>query len=75
MSKRIRHRHQRKRLYYRIVRPNGTEQVISAGQFIANVAAGNLIRDSSDMRLARPRKWLEFSADQKTRELIFRSPR
>jgi hypothetical protein len=75
MSKRIRHRHQRKRLYYRVIRPNGTEQTISAGQFIAGVAAGNLIRDSNDMRLARVRKWLEFSVDRKTRELIFRSAR
>jgi hypothetical protein len=75
MSKRIRHRHQRKRLYYRVVRPNGTEQTISAGQFIVNVAAGNLIRDSNDMRLARPRKGLEFSVDRKTRESIFRSAR
>jgi hypothetical protein len=75
MSKRIRHRHQRKPLYYRVIRPNGTQQVISATQFIAGVVSGNLIRDGNDMRLARPRKGLEFSVDQQTRELIFRSAR
>jgi hypothetical protein len=73
MSKRIRHRHQRKRLYYRIIRPSGTEFVISATQFIAAVAAGNLVRDSNDMRLARVRKCLRLTIDPKTGELIFRS--
>jgi hypothetical protein len=73
MSKRIRHRHQRKRLYYRIIRPSGIEFVISATQFVAGVAAGNLVPDSNDTRLARVHKCLRLTIDPKTGELIFRS--
>jgi hypothetical protein len=75
MSRRVRNRQQRSRRYYRVIRPDGTRTVISAGQFMANVAAGNLIRDSSDMRLARPRKRLKFTIQRKTGELIFHSSR
>jgi hypothetical protein len=75
MSRRVRNRQQRSRLYYRVIRPDGTRTVISAGQFMANVSAGNLIRDSNDMRLARPRKLLKFTRERKTGELIFYSAR
>ena len=75
MSKRIRHRHQRKRTYYRVVRPDGLYDIVSATQFMANLAAGNLIRDKDDHRLARPRKWLNFDIDKQTGELRFHSTR
>src|SRR5215831_8166673 len=73
MSKRIRHRHQRMRLYYRVIRPSGTVTVISAAQFNANVAAGNLIPDKNDRRLARVLRRLTFTTDRATGQLIFRS--
>ena len=69
MSKRIRHRHQRSRTYYRVLRSDGIYDIVSATQFIANIAAGNLIRDRNDPRLARPRKWLSFKIDERTGEL------
>jgi hypothetical protein len=75
MSKRIRNRHQRSRTYYRVVRPDGIYDIVSATQFIANVAAGNLIRDRNDPRIARPRKWLSFKIDKQTGELSFHSRR
>jgi hypothetical protein len=75
MSNRIRHRHQRQRTYYRVVRPDGIHDIVSATQFIANVAAGNLVRDKNDRRLARPRKWLSFKIDKRTGELRFHSRR
>ncbi len=75
MSKRIRHRHQRKITYYRVICPNGAQAVISATQFIANVSAGNLIRDKYDRRLARVRKWLTFRVDEASGHLIFKSTR
>src|SRR5262249_25869042 len=73
MSKRIRHRHQRMRLYYRVIRPGGTATLISARQFIAAVAAGNLTPDKNDRRLARVPRRLTFTADRATGRLIFRS--
>jgi hypothetical protein len=75
MSKRIRHRHQRSRTYYRVLRPDGIYDIVSATQFTANIAAGNLIRDKNDPRLARPRKWLSFKIDERTGELTFHSRR
>jgi hypothetical protein len=75
MSKRIRHRHQRSRTYYRVLRPDSIYDIVSATQFIANIAAGNLILDKNDRRLARPRRWLSFKIDKQTGELIFHSRR
>src|SRR5260370_20072237 len=75
MSKRVRNRQQRSRSYYRVIRPNGTKTVISARQFAAAVAAGNLVRDENDIRLARVRKRFTFAVDERTRELIFQPSR
>jgi len=77
MSKRIRHRHrhQRERTYYRVLRPDGIHDIVSATQFMTNIAAGNLIRDKNDPHLARPRKWLTFKIDERTGELRFHARR
>jgi hypothetical protein len=75
MSRRVRSRQQRSIAYYRVIRPGGIPTVVSAGRFIANVAAGILIRDKNDRRLARVRKWLDFRVDEASGELIFKSTR
>jgi hypothetical protein len=71
MSKRIRHRHQRRRIYYRVLWPDGAHAVISAQQFIAGVAAGNLIPDPNDKRAARVPNRLTVTIDRATGELTF----
>jgi len=63
----------RQATFYRVARPDGSEIIVSKGEFISNVNAGNLVRDERRSHYATVPAWLSVSEEAGTGRLIFES--
>jgi hypothetical protein len=72
-TRKTRKHSKRQTTFYRVIRPDGSEIVVSKGEFVSNVQAGNLVRDETRPHYARVPAWLSVKEEEGTGRLIFES--